>query len=169
MKIWLRKLRYKWYEWHPVDGIKNLIKWFPIIWTDRWWDHSFIFKMLHFKLNDMEKLYRARSIHKYSDETADQMKMCVRLLDRIIKDDYITNALQFHEKKYGEIDFKFTPIEGTDCSSLDLVHKKELTEAEAKMANKLRNNLYKHSDNMETQDVEMLFKLMTKYIRMWWD
>ena len=38
-----------------AQGIKNLIKWFPIIWKDRNWDDSFIFDILQFKLQNQAK------------------------------------------------------------------------------------------------------------------
>ncbi len=39
-------------------GIKNLITWFPIIWKDRDWDHWYLYKILRFKLIQMENLQR---------------------------------------------------------------------------------------------------------------
>ena len=35
-----------------TQGIKNLWRWFPIIWNDHDWDHTFIFKILRFKLQN---------------------------------------------------------------------------------------------------------------------
>jgi hypothetical protein len=37
------------------NGIKNLWTYRKVIWNDRWYDYSFIFKLLEFKLNDTIK------------------------------------------------------------------------------------------------------------------
>ena len=55
---WYWKL-YRWFKWEfkylhrdIAKGIKNLWKWFPVIWKDRDWDNYFIFEALKFKLKN---------------------------------------------------------------------------------------------------------------------
>ena len=132
-KIWkfFRSIKY---------GIQNIIKWFPVIWQDRDWDHWFILKIFHFKLNEVEKFQR-----KYGNSVT-------------------------HEKKWGDSEFIFTPIKGNKgYSSLDLKVEKANTEEEKKQESKERSILYKHSDALKQQDLDMLFKHMRKYIEGWWD
>ena len=35
-----------------IYGIKNCIKWFPIVWKDRNWDELYIYMLLQFKLKN---------------------------------------------------------------------------------------------------------------------
>jgi hypothetical protein len=70
-------------------GVKSVIGWLPVVYHDRWWDHSFLYSILRYKLNQMEKGFRKQGHCTNSEKDADNVKKCVLLLDRLIKDDYI--------------------------------------------------------------------------------
>jgi len=67
-------------------GIKNLVKWFPIIWKDRNWDYEYIFPILRKKLVLLEK-----GIRKYTTavDRADVIKEVIELIDFITTDDEV--------------------------------------------------------------------------------
>lgn len=69
-------------------GIANLKYWFYIIWGDRWWDFSFIYLILRHKLKRMEKGFREQGITMNASKDAHNIKICILLLDRLIKNDY---------------------------------------------------------------------------------
>ena len=75
-------------------GIKNLIIWLPIIWKDRWWDYTFLYEILRFKLILMEKKFRNYGIHKFADRDADNIKRCIMILNRILDDNYYENFIK---------------------------------------------------------------------------
>ncbi len=151
-------------------GIPNLIKWAPVIWKDRDWDHYFLFIILQFKLKQMEKLQRKHGISINSKDYADQIKTCILLLDRIIKNDYLTNVLKPHEKKWGESHLNFKPLPDKPGFSSGIFTVDNVTnKKEEKQENKERMKLYKHSDYLEQQDLDLLFKNIRKYIQGWWD
>lgn len=153
-----------------IIGIKNLYYWFPIIWNDRNWDQYYLYVILKHKLKKMEKYQRVHGITSNNEKTAKKIKLCVNLLDRIIKDDYIMNALYLHEKKWGEVDIKFTPIEDNEeYGELNIELKKETTQEEKMTEERRRLRLYKHSDYMKKQDIDMLFETMRKHVECWWD
>ena len=91
-------------------GVPNLITWLPVIWKDRDWDHYFLYIIIQFKLKQMEKLQRQYGVSTNSNDYADQMKVCILLLERLIKSDYLTNTLKPHEKKWGESKLNFNRI-----------------------------------------------------------
>jgi hypothetical protein len=100
------------------------------------------------------------------------------LLDRIIKGDYLTNSLKPHKEKWGELrlDFKetsdetFRDIDGGEKLYEGTFSVEKVTTPEGKeQENKERMKLYKHVDNLEKQDLDLLFKLMRKHIEGWWD
>lgn len=78
-----------------------------------------MFKIIRFKLSLMEEKFRTRGISTRSEADAKNMKICILLLDRIIKEDYATD--------------------------------------------------FKRSEEMIEQDLDLLFKIMRKQIRAWWD
>lgn len=137
-------------------GFKNLIRWFPVIWNDRDWDHVYLYEILQFKLKGMEKLHRKWGHAVNSKRTANEIKLCILLLDRLIKDKYLNNVLKPHEKKWGDDNDLFF----NNKTSWTKLEEQELKE---------RRRLYKHSDYLLIQDIDMLFKTMNKHITGWWD
>lgn len=150
-------------------GIQNLIKWGPIIWKDRDWDHWFLYKILQFKLKQMEHLQRHYGNHINNEKVADKIKLCVNLLDRLIKEDYLTNNFKSHEKKWGEHHMHFNPIPNSELGEITFSVDNANTKKEKKDENDQRMNLYKHTDNLRKQDLDMLFYKMRKYVESWWD
>lgn len=152
-------------------GIKNIIIWFPIIWNDRNWDQFYIYKILKYKLIQMEIYHRKYSICINSKHTMKQIKLCINLLDRILKDGYIDNVIDPHDKKWGEmhIIFKDYPTDNSLRELSEFKVENAITEKEKIQENKERSRLYKHSDNLKKQDLDMLFIKLRKYIEFWWD
>jgi len=141
-------------------GTHNLIKWFPIVWKDRDWDHQFLYDILRFKLNNIEKELRGSWVG--SDKEAKHVKKCVHLLDRLITDDYHEIAHKDFYKKWGEPDFSinkgmFKPVYPNDPN--DEKQEERDKEYKRKMGS---------SEYLNNQDLEMLFDIMKKRIRNWW-
>jgi len=147
----------------------NVIRWIPTIWKDNDWDHAFLYKILRKKISHMEKYFRIDGHHLNSDKEADQMKVTVNILDRLINDDYLSNALKPHKEKWGEMEFKFNKCEDSNLSTLEFIYEKANTEKEKKQCRKEFKLAGDHSEYMLNQDLEYLLKLFRKYIRHWWD
>ena len=152
--------------------IKRVIKilcWIPILWKDHDWDHHYMFKILHYKLSRMEKSIR-NGYAANSDKTADEIKTAKLLLDRICNKDYISNAMVGHEERWGKCRMGFGPTNPvTRTSRMLWVYERNLTDAEKARERKEFMMLGRHSEYMEKQDVEYLFKFMSKHYKKWWD
>ena len=75
-------MRYKIYY-----GIKNLIRWFPIIWQDRDWDWTYLVIMLEHKLAGIEKQLEIGN-HTYWKKDWKRVHYAKLLCDRIMEDEY---------------------------------------------------------------------------------
>ena len=151
-------------------GIENLIIWAPIIWKDRDWDHWYLYKMFKFKLIQMEKLHRKYGMSVNSENTADQMKICINLLERLINDEYGESIFKHHNKKWGRPHFNWEYCKDRKgCSELHITHRHVNSEEDKKQERKEFRRLIKHEEILKRQDIEYLFKLMTKHIQGWWD
>lgn len=64
-----------------IQGIRNLIKWFPIIWKDRDSDYTFIMEIMKKKLMFSAEAMRKYSLHTNAQRSAQQMEQCAILLD----------------------------------------------------------------------------------------
>lgn len=68
-------------------GVRNLIAWFPLIWSDRNWDWVFLARIMEFKLRRMSEHSRKYACHVGAGRDARDMLICAKLLQTIIDDD----------------------------------------------------------------------------------
>ena len=86
---------YRWVRWelpyqpkYIKHGVKNLYKWFWVIWKDRDWEHHYIFEVLKFKLEKQAKHLGERNWHESSKRDAEVMMTCVRLINKLQNEEY---------------------------------------------------------------------------------
>ena len=86
---------YRWIKWelpyqhkHIKYGVKNLYKWFWVIWRDRDWDHYYIFQILKFKLEKQANHLAENGFHNNAQRDAELMMTCVRLINKLQNEDY---------------------------------------------------------------------------------
>ena len=167
-------------------NIKNLWRWLPIIWKDRDWDDHYIWEILKTKLKHQSQYIGSRDIHTSAKYDAERMMWCVRLIDKIQDEFYEGEYMDYHKS-----DFNWLDIEGdNDHKQLEIVEKSENYDdyfAQHKaavrkvLANKelqifeLNGDNYKQRLAMnlgrynEKRAQDLLFKLLNRDIRGWWD
>ena len=86
---------YRWLRWKlPYQhkyikyGVKNLYKWFWVIWNDRDWDHHYILQVLKFKLEKQANHLTKNGFHNNAQRDAELMMTCVRLIDKLQNEYY---------------------------------------------------------------------------------
>ena len=82
------------------ERIVNLIGWIPTIWKDKQYDNVFIFEILKKKLELTEKYTRNTGHLERSVYDANRMKLCIKLLDRIINGYYSMKAYDYFESDF---------------------------------------------------------------------
>lgn len=75
-----------------IDRIKNLIRWAPVIWNDYDFDHSYIYKILKFKLKNQAEHLKSNGIVEF-DREYERMQTIIRLMDRVQNEYYIDTFL----------------------------------------------------------------------------
>ena len=82
----------------------------------------------------------------------------------------MSHALKPHEKKWGESKLDFDRIaDRPGLRTCVFTVEKAITKEQIIQENKERMRLYKHVDNLEKQDLDMLFDNMRKQVEGWWD
>ena len=66
-----------------IQGIKNIIKWFPIIWRDRDFDWEFLANIMQFKMQNMSDYFKTADITEDSPQMAKELLICVEALKRM--------------------------------------------------------------------------------------
>jgi hypothetical protein len=119
LSFW-RKLYLNWkFEWRYwrkdfYQGVKNLIKWFPVIWKDRSWDDHYIWEVLKIKLKFQADYIGKRGIHLDAKRDAQRMMTCVGLIEKVQEESYQTEYSDYH---YSE--FHFVAISQEDIDDID--------------------------------------------------
>jgi hypothetical protein len=162
-----------------VDGVANLIKWAPIIYEDRNWDHNYIFDILEFKLLQQRNYLVKHNRHVNISDDNKYITICLNLIQRI-KGNYY--SYEYHD--YHKSTFEFVPIEGENASTLEseivwenfeaylskypLQVKKMLKKYPEFEDDEHRLCLYVGRKNEERAQ-SLLFKIINEKINGWWD
>ena len=168
-----------------AKGIKNLWKWFPIVWKDRDWDNHFIFEALKFKIENTAKYIKKNDRYVGCERDVEIMMTCVRLIEKIQDQFYdLENA------DYAENNFTFVDTEDPNLKELKVETISEnYSEYFNKYPNVYRRALESSRDKKgwyynEVSDKtlsmwmghynhnrarKILFSLMERNIEKWWD
>jgi len=90
----IQNLKYKWRS--LVTGIRNLIKWAPVIYKDRDWDQWFIYEILKTKLRHQANYFLKEGHLVSSEKHALQILECIEMIEIVqnekILDEYISTV-----------------------------------------------------------------------------
>ena len=102
---------YRW-TWHTAmgniwwaitditDGIRNVIRWTPVIWYDADFDWRYLARVMEYKLRRSAHLELTIGHHVGSQRDGRRMLVCAELLKRLQEDDYWERAVaRFGETK----------------------------------------------------------------------
>lgn len=163
------------------QGLINLYLWFPIIWKDRNWDHSFIFDILKFKLKQQSLYIGSKDRHTRAKIDARNMIICVDLIEKIQDGFYEMEFFDYHKNKNwteeldnkpGLYTLKSEPIweKFDDYFKLyPLVYKKIIKEGGI-FKNDTKYHIAMNIGRMNQKRAQdLLFKIINENINGWWD
>lgn len=149
---------------------RNVLRWLPVIWGDRDWDYVYLYEVMRHKLVRMESFIRREGHSMDRDETAGEIAHAIALLDRLIANEYLEEALAPFDTKWGEGTMVWESIEGSPACRYKGQHfANASTDEEQEQANLEFRERCKESDEAERLDREELFSFIAKNIRGWWD
>ena len=177
----------KYYHKYFKQGVKNIWYWFPIIWKDRNWDDHYIFEVLKHKLKAQAKYIGRRDRHTRAQIDAKRMRLCVKLIEKVQDDTYAIEYMDYYKDRVW-----FTPCEDRPGSSL---YNSQVTSEDFDTFFKKYPLVYKRVlkgegpftlDGRDESDMKrivamnichlnqervhkLLFKILERDIRGWWD
>jgi hypothetical protein len=123
---------YKIYLWWKFDGkymhlkfkrgIRNLFRWFPVIWKDRDYDDHYIWEILKTKIKFQGEYIGKRDFHENAKRDSEIMLLCANLIEKVQTEYYQSEYMDYHESK-----LYFVPIDNSDLEDLDDDIKKEMS------------------------------------------
>lgn len=176
----MSKIRQFWYflrKKEPIATIRDIcagiyyvFKWLPVIWKDRQWDYVFILIILRHKLKMMRDFFNEDAIYVGADKDAKDMDLCIKLMNRLIEDDYLMNLFKYHDEKWGELRTHSIQVpDKPDMYKLEFEVPNVKTESDKRKEEVQRNFLYKQEYKQKQQDLELLTKMINKHLFYWWD
>jgi hypothetical protein len=90
----------RYYHKNVKEGIKNLWYWFPVIWKDRHWDQHYIYEVLKHKLKAQSNYIGRRDFHTRAQQDARNMRICVKLIEKIQDDFYQLEYADYSKDKH---------------------------------------------------------------------
>lgn len=153
-------------------GLKNLVKWLPVIWKDRDWDHYFIYEILKAKLESQAEYIGGRGTHVGSDRDAARMRLAARLIRLQQEEHYACEYLDYcydwkgTEKDNFDAYFEKYPRQhGRVMSGKVSRYKKSIGQM---MADKRLVAMEIAQENQE-RCRRLIFRIMESHIEGWWD
>jgi hypothetical protein len=170
-KIWID---IRWFFIRLSMSIKNVIRWLPVIWEDKDWDYSFIYKILQFKLKNQAEYIGRRDWHTRAKRDAEIMMTCVRLIDKINEQYYGMEYFEYYDYDMSTdnpnrfLEFNVTRDElDTYYAKYPLTFKK--IEAEYGDTKDRSSTALLMGDDRQRKARKLLFKILDENIETWWD
>ena len=137
--------------------------WFKNIWGFRAelanthpWDYSGLLLLMRRQIITMEGCQRVHGNHLNAHKVAKDLRVVIKLLDRLIEEDYSVMT----DGEYGWVD-----CEPKGCSMMVVLKQREPKYIFPKGTHK---QLYKHEENRRKADLDMLLSYF-KHYKSWWD
>lgn len=174
---WKGKLEDLW--WNSVGyrlkelktSIKNVIRWFPIIWKDRDWDDSYIFTILKQKLYFTAQLHIKNKRYVGWEREVELMTLAIKLIDFVTNEHYEDVAWNFMTSKYGESKWSFKKIEGKEHLS-EMIFKypkiEDGTYTQVEYDKDFRET-HNEANTKHRKARKLLFRILDEHIERWWD
>lgn len=167
-----------------IYGVKNLWRWFPVIWKDKDYDDHFIFEILKFKIKNTAEYIEDTAFFEGHEHEVSRMKLINKLIGLVQTQYY---DMEFMD--YQETTFTFAPSDAVDENN-----EKFLYEIKSKIINDKFDNyfvkyplIYKKVINKLGPDCSrtriaihmshenherakrLLFNLLSRHIENWWN
>ena len=170
-----------------ISKIKNIVRWFPIIWKDRDYDDYYILEILKFKLSNQANYISKKDNHTRAQYDAQKMRLCIRLIEKFQEEYY---NLEYFD--YFNMEVSFTEcVDRPDCSEMNTTITSEQFDEYIKKYPSVYKRVLKGEGRLgiskcEDDDIKyriarniadinhqrakkLLFKVLETHIESWWD
>lgn len=152
-----------------IEQIKNLIKWFPIIWKQYDFDYRYSIEVLIFQLNKQADFLDSDKAYTVSAKAnASSIRRFTRLLKDVYDEKFGMEYMDKFTKQFGEVTIDFKPIPGTEYSEIVNTYPK----VDGYTEDQLEDIYYKmlnESNKKQEKAHKLVWKLFERYVRGWWD
>lgn len=153
--------------------VKNLIRWFPIIWKDEDWDDHYIVEIFIKKLEHQRDFFLSDRTHILEAENvAAEIQIAIDSLRKTADswEHYESIAVQELNNKWGVGTFDFKPVPGKpDVSELCITYPNVKTEKDKEQYKKEYKKAMKLARKKYKKDKRATYQFIADNIDKWWD
>lgn len=195
------KIKWKWhwryYHKDFIRGIKNLIRWFKVVWNDVDYDWSVILLFLEKKLYFTKEYHKKNKRYVGWENNVKWMEVCIELSKRLRNEYYTDEVMNYHEseirdvplteEEYDDLPDKWVEESEFDLTKIEIdIISEDFDSYFEKYQNKYKkivemgsydlNNIkdkksiaFEISYLLDEQNKNLLFDILKWKIRGWWD
>lgn len=150
-------------------GFSNLYKWLPIMWNDRWYDYSYIYSILEFKLQIMRDNWEHNTHYENSEEEYKTLNQLLEDIKLLQNDEWAIEENKLHNLKYGDIEF-VNKVENENGSISGILERSKVTNEEERLQEvENMRRIYQ----LEAEEKEIVknrfFNILNDNIEKFWD
>lgn len=151
-----------------IQGIRNIIRWTPIIWDDHDWDYHHLLAVMKFKLERMAEDAVQWNTERSQTKQA-QMKQAALILDRLMTDWYLHQAFEIHEARWGTPEHFSRPYKpNPEYREWVVKYPNAKTQEDEDEAGKQLTDLLHAMSMVEEMEIHRLMHELS-HVREWWD
>lgn len=142
-----------------LQRIRRIWEYIQLAWYDDDWDYSYTLKILKYKLIRQKRELERNPNYVGVEKDIKDLTICINLLTRILEDDYLTEDDIEHftnwwvNRKEVELDDGWTRVE----FKIDPAHERK------------SNQINSRIESQKKLDWDLLFKLLHKHMKSWWN
>jgi len=149
-------------------SIKRSYDFAKIGWSNYDYDYAYLLDLMRFKLERMEK----EILNGYAEpdkKTNQSIRICIKLLKKIAHRDY-HYFTELHYSKWGNPELISSNHSNSEwVYGLTIEHKNAVTDEQKEQQRKEFLEAYQKDAQQEERDIRLLFAIMAKYHRRWWN
>lgn len=148
-------------------SLKRSYDFAKIGWSNPDWDYGYLLQLMLFKLERMQHaLDNGHAEHEKS--TTQSLRICIKLLTKICYKDY-SHFMNIYSDKWGPTQYEYADSEEVGFKVVKSSRKNVKSEEDKVQANKDLFEAFQKDCKQEERDSRLLFAIMAKYHKTWWD
>lgn len=152
-----------WKVKHFFWRVKNVISWIPLTWNIKWYDYEQYYVVLKFMLEkSIREFESSRNQHVSTQHDIHYMRLCIKLIDRIIGCYYQDRSEEELYKTWGE------NVMIIDGDLFQIRREKEKTEEDSKKYAQDFIRSYEYWNDKEERSRALLFNILKNKLEHWW-
>ncbi len=161
MKYWVKR-KYK--------QIKNIFRWLPIIWKQYDFDYSYSIDVFKFQLQKQAEYFESHNaVSLYAKHKANRIRTILKLMDKVYGDGYECEYQDTLKEMYGENVLDVNFIEDKSKPTMFKLQFEYEKWDNAEEISQIKDELFKMSNEKQNRAHRILWAMIEKDIRSFWD